>query len=237
MTSTTNRVANSFLDSLAEIIEKRVKSGNYKLDPKWFEHVRWTPCGWNLDPCKPFPFEMRTKSFRMELCPHLNKEKFAPWLTVKESTMGTDAGYGLFADRFFAKNDIITVYVGKKADTKSTDESRRLEISGRLIDVTPTYFGARPLYYGAHFANSPYYLIPDDQHDAYDRNVRAGRNANAEIVGVLIKCTQDIQRGDEIRLDYGHRTTPAATPAKMDKPVKKRARKIVTKRTRSANKL
>ena len=53
----------------------------------------------------------------------------------------------------------------------------------------------------------------------------------------MIQCTQDIARGDEIRLDYGHRTTPAATPAKMDKPVKKRARKLGNKCTISANKL
>ena len=236
MTST-NEVANQYFDQLAYIIETRVGSMNYKLDPEWFEHVRWTPCGWNIDPCRPYPFEMRTKSFRMELCPHSNKEKFAQWLIVQESTIGTDAGYGLFADRFFKKNDIVTVYVGKKAGTKPTDETRRLEISGRVIDVQPTYFGARPLYFGAHFANSPYFQIPDDQHDAYDRNVHAGKNANAEIVGLLIQCTQDIARGDEIRLDYGHRTTPAATPAKMDKPVKKRARKLGNKCTISANKL
>ena len=133
------------------------------------------------------------------------------------------------------KDDIITIYVGKKANNQNTDDSRRLDISGNLIDVQPSYFGARPLYFGAHFANSPYYHIPDDQHDAYDRNVHAGRNANARIVGVLIQCQQDIQRGEEIRLDYGHRTTTPETSTKIKKPIKKQTHSFCTKRTRSGN--
>ena len=146
MTST-NGVSNQYSDQLAYIIETCIGDMNYKLEPDWFEHVRWTPCGCNIDPCRSYPFEMRTKSFRMEVCPHINKEKFAQWLIVQESTICTDAGYGLFAYRFLKKNDTLTVYVGKKAVTKPTDETRILEISGRVIDVQPTYFGARPLYF------------------------------------------------------------------------------------------
>ena len=186
--SSTRDTANTFFDQLAEIIELCVKSGNYKLDPKWFENVHWTPCGWDLDPCKPYPFQMRTKSFCMELFHPGKKQKFAQWLTVKESTICADAGYGLYAARFFKKDDTITIYVGKKANNQNTDDSRRLDISGNLIDVQPSYFGARPLYFGAHFANSPYYHIPNHQHDAYNRNNNAGRNANFRIIGALIVC-------------------------------------------------
>ena len=56
--------------------------------------------------------------------------------------MGKNAGYGLFADRVFRKDDNITVYFGKKADTRSKDETRMLKIKGHLIDVKP----ARGLY-------------------------------------------------------------------------------------------
>ena len=214
--------ANSFLDELAGIIETSVQSGKYELHSKLFEHVRWTPSGWHLDPCRPYPFGMRTKSFNMELCPPQSQEKFARWLIVKESNMGKNSGYGLFADRVFRKDDNITVYFGKKADTRSKDETRMLEIKGHLIDVKPTCFGARPLYFGVHFANSPYYQIPDEKHDDYDRSAHAGRNPNAEIVGVMIKCTQDIQRGEEIRLDYGHRKRPATVTTKINKSAKKK---------------
>ena len=178
--------ANVLFDTLAGIIESRIKSGNYDLDPQWFEHVRWTPCGWYLNPCLPYPFEMRTKSFRMELCPHKNKDKFTPWLIVKASTMGADAGFGLYADRCFRKDDYITVYVGKKAKKSNRDKSRRLDVFGHPIDIQPTYFGARPLYFGAHFANSPYFGIPDDMHNTYNQNDHAGRNANAKFVGASI---------------------------------------------------
>ena len=91
--------ADTFFDTLAEIIESRIQSGNYDLDPQWFEHVRWTPCGWDLDPCKPYLFEMQTKSFCMELFSHKNKDKFTQWLIVKASTIGADAGFGLYANR------------------------------------------------------------------------------------------------------------------------------------------
>ena len=102
MTST-NEVANQYFDQLPYIIENRIGNMIYILEPEWFEHVRWMPCGWNIDPCRPYPFEMRTKSFRMELCPNSNKEKFAQWLIVQESTIATDAGYVLFAGRFLKK--------------------------------------------------------------------------------------------------------------------------------------
>ena len=121
--------------------------------------------------------------------------------------MGANAGFGLYADRVFRKGNYITVYVGKKAKKSNKDESRRLDVYGNLIDIQPTYFGARPLYFGAHFANTPYFGIAENKHDAYDKNNRAGRNANARFEGVSIRCTQDIQRGEEIRLDYGHRST------------------------------
>ena len=209
--------ADTVLDTLACTIETRIRSGNYDLDPQWFEHVRWTPCGCYLDPCSPYPFKVRTKSFRMEFRPDKNKDNFTPWLIVKASSMGADAGFGLYANRCFRKGDCFTIYVGKKAKKSNRDKSRRLDVYGHPIDIQPTYFGARPLYFGAHFANTPYFGIPDNMHNAYDRNVRAGRNANAKIVGLSIQCTQDIQRGEEIRLDYGHRSTECSSITKKVK--------------------
>ena len=136
--------------------------------------------------------------------------------------MGKNAGCGLFADRVVRKDDNITVYFGKKADTHSKDETRMLEIKGHLIDVKPTCFGAQPLYFRAHFSNLPYYQIPDEKQYYYDRSAHLGRNPNAEIVGVMIKCTQDIQRGEEIRLDYGHRKRPATVTTEIDQSAKKK---------------
>ena len=63
--SSTRDTANTFFDELAEIIKFLVKSGNYKLDTKWFESVHWMPCGCDLDPFKPYPFQMLKKLFCM----------------------------------------------------------------------------------------------------------------------------------------------------------------------------
>ena len=47
--------------------------------------------------------------------------------------------FHLYADRFFKKDDIITIYVGKTATNLNTDDSYRLDIPGNLIDVEPLY--------------------------------------------------------------------------------------------------
>ena len=112
--SSVQLAANALLDTLACTIESRIKSGNCNLDLQWLENVRWTPCGWYLDPCLPYPFEMRTKSFRMELRPDPNKDKFTPWLIVKASTMGADAGFGLYADRVLGKATISLFMLERK---------------------------------------------------------------------------------------------------------------------------
>ena len=49
--------------------------------------------------------------------------------------------------------------------------------------------------------------------------------ANAKFVGVSIICTQDIQRGEEIRLDYGHRSTEYLSITKKLKALFKFMRK------------
>ena len=67
-----------------------------------------------------------------------------------------------------------------------------------------------------------YYQIQDKKYDDYDRNVCAGRNENTEIVSVMIKYSQVIQHGEEIRLDYRHMKREAAVTTKIDKSEKKR---------------
>ena len=75
--------------------------------------------------------------------------------------MGYDAGYLLFAERCFCKEDIITVYFGKKLNPRSIDESRCLKIRCKVVDVEHNFAVARPLYFGGHFSNPPYFHIVD----------------------------------------------------------------------------
>ena len=58
----------------------------------------------------------------------------------------------------------------------------------------------QPLYYGAHFKNSPYRRISKDEHDTYNRDSKAGKHTNADIRGLVITYIQDILCGKEIRL-------------------------------------
>ena len=177
-----------------------------------------------VDPWDPHPFNVRTKSFQMEFS--LDGTKFLQWVTVKRSLMGANAGCGLFAARTFMVHDIITVYFGTKAKSKTKDNTRCLIVGKKIIDVPPQKAGARPLYFGAHFANTPYWGLEDDQHDLHDKNHWSGRNPNAEIYGVQIVATQRITVGDKIRLDYGHRKQQTKETAPIKKRVKKQERTV-----------
>ena len=101
------------------------------------------------------------------------------------------------------------------------DESRCLQVGNQIIDVPTQKIGARPLYFGAHFANTPYFGLADDQHDLHDKNPWCGENSNARIRGLQIVATQRIHLGEEIRLDYGHR----AQQTEQTAPIKVTAKK------------
>ena len=85
------------------------------------------------------------------------------WLVVKQSEL-PGAGWGLFADRHFAPETLITAYAGVLTG-RGGDTSRKVEFQGALIDV-PT--GTKKLYLGAHFANDPYWGMSPQQRNEYE---------------------------------------------------------------------
>ena len=118
-----------------------------------------------------------------------------------------DSGLGLFAARQFLIHDVITVSFGVRPQEVDTDESRRLEVgTGKFIDVLADQSGKRPLYFGAHFTNTPYIDCTSvEEHTKYEKNPWLGKNENCKIVGRTIICTSRIEKFDGLRLDYGHR--------------------------------
>ena len=90
---------------------------------------------------------------------------------------------------------------------EQTDELCHFEIFlGKFIDVLADESGKRPLYLGAHFANTPYIdCVTAEDYANYENSKLAGKNANCIIEGCLIRCTSRIEKFDELRLDYGHR--------------------------------
>ena len=117
-----------------------------------------------------------------------------------------DPGLGLFSARQFLVHDVITVYFGVRPQEVDTDESRRLEVgTGKFIDVLADKLGKRPLYFGAHFANTPYfYCTSAEDYAKYEKTHWLGKNTNCEIVDCIISCTSRIEKFDELRLDYGN---------------------------------
>lgn len=69
-----------------------------QIDVKIISYVLWTIWGFYLNLFDLFSFNTKYHSYRMEF-PLKGKEgKFVQWTTVKSITMGTDAGYIVFAD-------------------------------------------------------------------------------------------------------------------------------------------
>ena len=190
-----------------------------------YSHIQWKPIPPAVSPDHPPPETTSVIGHEMglKLSPH--EQHYTPWLIVKKSEMGKkrttgkkqqklanedeeyDAGLGLFAARNFLPGDVITVYFGVRARKEDTDKTRRLAVArGKVLDVLADASGNRPLYFGAHFANTPYIdCTTAEDYTKFDRNNWSGKNANCIIDGCLITCTSRIEKFHELRLDYGHR--------------------------------
>ena len=221
---------NDLLTSFGRQIEDWAKGKNKRSFPKGqkdvlYSHIQWKPIPPAVHPDHPPPELTSVIGYEMGLKLSPDEKNFTPWLIVKKSEMGKkrttgkkrqklanedeehDVGLGLFAARQFLVGDVITVYFGVRAREEDTDVTRRLEVSpGKVIDVLPDESGNRPLYFGAHFANTPYIdCTTAEDYTKFDRNNWSGKNANCIIDGCLITCTSRIEKFHELRLDYGHR--------------------------------
>ena len=230
MSSGRRDMLNALLTSFGEEIKNWATKKNTRSFPKrrqdiLYSHIQWKPIPPAVHPDHPPPETPSVIGHEMglKLSPH--DKHFTPWLIVNKSEMGKkrttgkkqqklankddeyDAGLGLFAARQFVVDDVITVYFGVRAREEDTDETRRLEVArGKVIDVLADASGNRPLYFGAHFANTPYAdCTTAEDYTNFERNNWSGKNANCVIDGCLIKCTSRIEKFDELRLCYGHR--------------------------------
>ncbi|TRY51538.1 SET domain containing protein [Cryptosporidium tyzzeri] len=124
---------------------------------------------------------------------------------TQRSTLGRSAGLGLFSDRHFRKNDIITEFVGWVIDRK---EALRLRSEGKATHicdlVKPSLYldgekDPKPYIGGGSFANDGSAFLGGPGNNSrfwkwYDE--REGRSR------VFLKATQDIQPGEEIFVGY-----------------------------------
>lgn len=124
---------------------------------------------------------------------------------TQRSTLGRNAGLGLFSDRLFEKNDIITEFVGWVIDRK---EALRLRSEGKATHicdlVKPSLYldgekDPKPFIGGGSFANDGSTFLGGPGNNSkfwkwYDE--REGRSR------VFLKATQEIQPGEEIFVGY-----------------------------------
>lgn len=142
-------------------------------------------------------------------------------LSVKSVKMGPDAGLGCFADHQFHKRDHITVYFGVRSYHKKIDHLQQLQfITGKNLEMNPKEGGRRPLYFGCHFTNTWYYGIRGEDHNKYDMNRHEGKNPNCQTDGFVITRTSRIDKGEELRQDYGYKNTAVKFGTKQHKNTK-----------------
>ena len=183
------------------------KGGTFPEKRKWFlySHIQWKPISTPLNPDLIPQNTAPVIGHEMGLTLSTTQKQFDPWLIVKNSEMGKktrtgkkskkgsgkkfdeyDPGLGLFTARQFLIHDVITVYFGVQTQRVHTDELRHLEVGpGKFIDVLADQSGKRPLYFGAHFANTLYfYCTSAEDYAKYEKNPWLGKNEGLKIPGI-----------------------------------------------------
>ena len=127
-----------------------------------------------------------------------NKDRQETHLLKVKTSKIEGAGKGVFAAKSFEKDEIISVYLGKKSTTITP---YTLKIQNMLIspDKEETWLGA-------HFMN--------------DRNFKTSTTTkkvghpicnNAYFEGVIVRARRRIREGEEITLDYNSKETTEIT--------------------------
>ena len=119
------------------------------------------------------------------------------WLKVKESGL-PGGGWGLFADRHFEKDQILTVYYGKVVNpNKKMKSNYRLGHKGKVI-APDTNNSNVPLLWGGHIANDLLWTPVD-----HKGKPKVGNKVNnAKFEGTLLISTKVIRVRQEIFVVY-----------------------------------
>jgi hypothetical protein len=116
---------------------------------------------------------------------HLRKQQ---GLRIKQSTLGRRAGMGLFAERGFVKDEVISLYTGDWA-WEDSSHTYVLELTrDRIIDAART--NAAP----GRWANDP-------RGSENRANARFSYNARTQVA--MVKATRPIAKGEEVFVPYG----------------------------------
>ena len=169
--------------------EVGVENPNKKVEKKQLKVVGYQMLLCCMDPVEHDIFEP-TKKWTNSTVSH--------WLKVKESGL-PGGGWGLFADRHFFKDQIITVYYGKAVNQNRKRQSNyRLGHKGKVI-APDTNNSNVPLLWGGHIANDILWT-PVELEGKHD--VHANKLNNAKFEGTLLISTRVIRVRQEITVGY-----------------------------------
>ena len=124
-------------------------------------------------------------------------------MVIKKSLI-KDAGFGLFAGVSFNKHDAIGLFMGETYPLTQKNTSKyAISSPFHVVDAMGGINSGHPWYWGLHFANDPNYVTR-----GICCKVKTGNQSkiNATILdNMVMYCTKNIQRGNEIYLDYRYK--------------------------------
>jgi hypothetical protein len=128
------------------------------------------------------------------------KKSWLPWVCIKRSDMaaGDQRPYGLFADRYFRKGDVVGVYMGEPVEA-GQQKSRSLYCMAGVADAKGGMNSGRPALLGMHFINDPAFQSGKRKATIPKRKLVPNVVCNTD--GVLT-ASHNIDPGREILLDY-----------------------------------
>ena len=112
-----------------------------------------------------------------------NENYYVDWILMKKSTIN-EAGFGLFALRYFEVDEMISVYLGEKVKVNEKVDYVFKDVNGR-----PEYLDQNGLL-------KEFWLAHRINHGMYEQ-VNADIRTDYKIIAV-----KDIKKGEEIFLDY-----------------------------------
>lgn len=123
-------------------------------------------------------------------------------VSVKTSTI-PNAGLGLFADRDFAKNEIITEYCGERIDRQEAERRRELKQQSHIISVIAMheYIDGKHVRLTEKIGVASF--VNDSRDPATTNAVRVVKfNPDTASHHVVYKANRHIRAGEEIFRDY-----------------------------------
>ena len=174
---------------------------------------------WNAisPPLRPFdctPKESEYEGYVMSLCKcrsgllrndvRATEHTLQKWVSVRKSQF-ENSGFGLFAEKTFKTDDIITVFAGRLYSNNSRHGDTCLsfrKINGEVVHLNTMEDNTHHLYFGAHYANDPTFGM-NKEIIAKVSSARNVKKFNAVIDDdMCIIATTQIRKNVEVRLKY-----------------------------------